>query len=95
MPKINFKNEILINNYKYVSDNYYKCCMLTIKNYYKGLIFFKDDCFIFIQISLNDKIKSFGLLSKTDKKLKYKNIKFKDINYFFNRRYYDEEKSIE
>ena len=96
LPKINFKNDILINNYKNAFENYYyKCCMLTIKNHYKGLIFFKDDCFIFIEIELKNTIKCYGTLVQSDKNSKYRKIKFKDINYFFNRRFYDDENSIE
>ena len=90
LPKFNFNHF----NIKSLPNNYYKCCLLTISCHYKGIISFEKDYFYFIEYDFNSK-QCYGSLIKKNNTFKYKKIKFKEILFYLERRYYDQSNSIE
>ncbi len=77
-----------------IPDNYFRCCLLTISNHFKGILYLENTYLYFIENS-NNKTKCLGSLIKKNNKPKYLKIDLNEITNYFERRYYDESNSVE
>ncbi len=89
LPEINFE----IISETNIPDNYFMCCLLTITNHFKGILYIKNEYIHFIEFPNNNEKCLGSLLNKN--KPKYLKIDINEITNYFERRYYDESNSIE
>ena len=90
LPEINFETISETNK----QDSYFQCCLLTISNHFKGIIFLENEYLQFIEIPNNNQ-KCLGSLLKKNNKPKYLKLNINEITNYFERKYYDESNSIE